>query len=571
MKLKIGLRQMHRAFKRLTQKRPRKRAPLVSATSAITHRHCEDPCRALRAMHANARHGNHTGKWTTRQLKAGYKKLPRLPALTLHRRQHEQDIENAESLHLLEWAYHNRCARVEAQLVRATDRTSGTSKMDTWISDLLDPRNEPHLVHYAQKYVESGEVNPRVSSVVERCFEDQLLQPRQPTRKRGRKSDRSRKSDRKSGRGIGWVRILYGGVPSTRDRRAVRRELQKYPAVMINAAQPIRVGSFGSVYSGFINGMPSVFKELTAASSAAARAAFFNEIILQNELFCRMRLQRASSATAGTVAKLAFVARVKGGTSSKERPIMGMEQLREAHPHFRRMTERQFFTFLLKMTRLLRYMHATFQFMHRDMHAQNVMCRSSRRLVGGTARAPHANQGDDDTMQPVLIDFGMSRCVLDGHLMNLHHGSLYSAAHGHTMNCTHDLRMFLFSLMVFTAPPAERCARGASASASVFTELQRGTPFWQKGHARRLRVNPHYFNQKTQRGIVRWLEDTGNAILEYMLHGSGKDSATFCKQTPSGSTNTVFHLVYHTAIRIEVPFLRPSALESTLVQRLVRG
>lgn len=236
----------------------------------------------------------------------------------------------------------------------------------------------------------------------------------------------------------------------------VQRTLGQQPVMLVDMSNRMS-GSFGVVRPGFIDGMPSVFKEVIEsdddhAATASPNHALQREVLLQRELFCRTRGWRRAHDMAA-VAKLSYVVK-RSDMPSHANMMMCMENLQELP--FATLPPPVFFRTVLRIARLLQYLQNRYRFMHRDLHAQNIMMRTSVRRVGGVkvslamAASPSPQHVTD--VHPVLIDFGEADATFDActRIIASPALSIYSPRDSHReFNPSHDLRTLLMSLCEF--------------------------------------------------------------------------------------------------------------------------
>ena len=185
-------------------------------------------------------------------------------------------------------------------------------------------------------------------------------------------------------------------------------------------------GSYGDIFKAKYNGSKIIIK--IPKTGKFDFGEYISETLVQNELFCKYRGSWGSDAR---IPKIEFFAKMKIG--NKFVGVIAMEPLE--HDGFYLLNkatksdkyELIFKQMLLKVGGLLKSLQKSDEFMHRDLHAGNVMYKK----VG-------------ESYKWYIIDFGMTMMKLEGKLINVHQSFPYTF--NHEFNASHDMRMLLTSM-----------------------------------------------------------------------------------------------------------------------------
>lgn len=184
-------------------------------------------------------------------------------------------------------------------------------------------------------------------------------------------------------------------------------------------------GSYGDIYKAKYNGSNIILK--VPKPGKFDYREFITETIIQNELFCRYR---GSWGSGVRIPKIEFFAKMK----IHNRRIVGviaMESLDNDMWHILENTseseqqKKMFRDFIFKLSTFLLQLQQNHQFVHRDLHAGNIMYKK----VGNSYRW-------------YIIDFGMTLITLNGTPISA--TSMYRGYN--VFNASHDLRMLFLSM-----------------------------------------------------------------------------------------------------------------------------
>lgn len=194
----------------------------------------------------------------------------------------------------------------------------------------------------------------------------------------------------------------------------------------VKLGDKIGSGSYGDIFKAKYNGLNIIMKIPKIGKFEFEE--YISETLVQNELFCKYRGTWGSDAR---IPKIEFFAKMKIG--NKFVGVIAMEPLdRDINSLLDKATNSEkyelvFKNMIMKVGGLLKRLQKNDEFMHRDLHAGNIMYKK----VG-------------ESYKWYIIDFGMTVMKLDGKRINVHQSFPYSLVH--EFNPSHDMRM-LFSSM----------------------------------------------------------------------------------------------------------------------------
>ena len=177
-------------------------------------------------------------------------------------------------------------------------------------------------------------------------------------------------------------------------------------------------GSYGIVYDGSINNKKVAIKILQDNDPNE----FLIETLIQNELFCGMDGNWGNGAR---VPKIEFICVFSSESNAEPKYMVGMEYLTGNGFSSSKNTD-EYSKQIMEVSQLLQKLQDKFKFMHRDLHASNLM---------------YKRIGDKNRLY--IIDFGMATIKIGTRWINRSTG-LYKKSK--KFNPTHDLRMLMVTL-----------------------------------------------------------------------------------------------------------------------------
>ena len=177
-------------------------------------------------------------------------------------------------------------------------------------------------------------------------------------------------------------------------------------------------GSYGIVYDGSINNKKVAIKILQDNDPKE----FLIETLIQNELFCGMDGNWGNGAR---VPKIEFICVFSSESNAEPKYMVGMEYLTGNGFSSSKNTE-EYSKQIIEVSQLLQKLQDKFKFMHRDLHASNLM---------------YKRIGDKNRLY--IIDFGMATIKIGTNWINRSTG-LYKKSK--KFNPSHDLRMLMVTL-----------------------------------------------------------------------------------------------------------------------------
>lgn len=194
----------------------------------------------------------------------------------------------------------------------------------------------------------------------------------------------------------------------------------------VKLGNKIGSGSYGDIFKAKYNGLNIIMKIPKIGKFEFKE--YISETLVQNELFCKYRGTWGSDAR---IPKIEFFAKMKIG--NKFVGVIAMEPLdRDIYSLLDKARNSEkyelvFKNMIMKVGGLLKRLQKNDEFMHRDLHAGNIMYKK----VG-------------ESYKWYIIDFGMTMMKLDGKRMNVHQSYPYSFHH--EFNPSHDMRMLVTSM-----------------------------------------------------------------------------------------------------------------------------